>query len=90
LWHPQAGEVPVEGLVGGPDAYESIKEALADGGCQDVIITALPRRMSQWLRCDLPRRVERLGVPVAVIMPIDSGHNWLAERFKDHGPRAIG
>jgi hypothetical protein len=85
-----AGEVPVEGLVGGSDAYVSIKEALADGGCQDVIITTLPRRVSQWLRCDLPRRVERLGVPVAVITPINSDHNWLAERFKDYGPRAIG
>jgi hypothetical protein len=57
----------VEGLLGGPDALESIKQALADGHFDDVIISTLPKPRSQWLRRDLPRRVEQLGVPVSVI-----------------------
>jgi len=61
----------VEGLVGQRDPFESIKHVLQDSGFDDVIISTLPRRTSEWLRRDLPRRVERLGVPVAVITPAD-------------------
>jgi hypothetical protein len=60
-------EARVDGLVGGPDAFESINRALADGSYDDVIISTLPKRRSEWLRRDLPRRVEQLNVPVLVI-----------------------
>ena len=62
-----AARGPVNGLTGGKDAYESIKQALADGAYDEVIISTLPKRSSEWLRRDLPRRVEKLGVPVTVI-----------------------
>ena len=60
-------EAHVEGLLGGADTFESIKLALADGAYDDVIISTLPKRRSEWLRKDLPRRVEQLNVPVTVI-----------------------
>ena len=85
-----AGEIPVEGLVGGADAFTSIKDALAGGDYHDVIISTLPQRMSEWLRRDLPRRVRQLGIPVTVITPPADDDNWLLGRFKDYGPRGIG
>ena len=57
----------VEGLVGGPHAFESIEKVLAEGDFDDVVISTLPKRTSQWLKRDLPARVEKLGVPVTVI-----------------------
>ena len=62
---------PVEGLVGGRDPFDSIKRVLRDSAFDDVIISTLPKRTSVWLRRDLPRRVERLGVPVTVITASD-------------------
>ena len=56
---------PVEGLVGADeDPFASVKRALHEGEHDDVLISTLSKRTSEWLRRDLPRRVEKLGVPV--------------------------
>ena len=60
-------EVRIEGLDGAEDPFQAVKDALAGGNFDDVIISTLPKRTSEWLRRDLPRRVEALGVPVTVI-----------------------
>jgi hypothetical protein len=65
----RAADSPVEGKVGGGDAFESVREALAEGSFDDIVVSTLPKRASEWLRKDLPTRLEALGVPVTVVTP---------------------
>ena len=58
---------PVEGIVGEADPFEAVRSALVDPGFDEVIVSTLPRRVSEWLRRDLPHRIEKLGVPVTTI-----------------------
>jgi hypothetical protein len=63
----RVADAPVEGKVGRDDAFESVRETLAEGSFDDVIISTLPKRASEWLRKDLPTRVEALGLPVTIV-----------------------
>jgi hypothetical protein len=58
---------PVEGLSGGPEPFDAIRDAIRDGDFDEVLISTLPKRVSRWLRRDLPSKVESLGLPVTVV-----------------------
>jgi sugar phosphate isomerase/epimerase len=68
----RAARSPVERLAGGPEPFEAVQAAVRDGGFEEIIISTLPRRVSKWLRRDLIRRVEGLGLPVTAIVPSEA------------------
>jgi hypothetical protein len=59
----------VEGTVGDRSPMQAIRDALAHGPFDEIILSTLPPGVSKWMRLDLPRRVERsFGLPVTHVV----------------------
>jgi hypothetical protein len=58
----------VEGVIGDTDPYVAVCDMLARETFDEIIVSTLPQRVSHWLRRDLPARVEKLGLPVTVVI----------------------
>jgi hypothetical protein len=68
----RAARGPVESLTGtSGDPFQAVKDIVATGRYDRIIISTLPRRTSAWLRRDLHTRVAALGLPTDVITPAD-------------------
>ena len=63
----EAAGAPVAGVIGDSDAFTAVRDELRRAHYDEVIVSTLPKRVSHWLRRDLPRRVERLGPAVTVV-----------------------
>jgi hypothetical protein len=78
---------PVDHLVGGPDPFVAAQEAVRDHDFDEIIISTLPKRTSKWLRRDLIRRVQALGLPVTAVVP--GRRNVGIEDIAETGARSL-
>jgi hypothetical protein len=63
----EAAGSEVEGMIGDPDPFNAIQDAVNLHGFDEIIISTLSPRVSRWLRMDLPRRATVLGLPVTTV-----------------------
>jgi hypothetical protein len=54
-------------MIGPADALLAVERVLVHERFDGVIVSTLPERVSQWLKRDLPSRLERLELPVTVV-----------------------
>jgi hypothetical protein len=76
----EAAGAQFESLIGDTDPRVAVRETLETEPFDEVIVSTLPSRVSQWLHRDLPSRVELLDVPVTVVTARTSSRRLLAER----------
>jgi hypothetical protein len=62
----------VDGVIGNSDPFVAVRDAVTNIGIDEIIISTLPARVSQWLHRDLPRRVMQFGLPVTVVTATQS------------------
>jgi hypothetical protein len=61
--------IPAEGDLGSPSPLEAMGKVLAGHQFDEIIVATLPRRVSSWLRADLPHQAERrFRLPVTAII----------------------
>jgi CBS domain-containing protein len=60
----EAAGAPVTGEVGDADPVAAIADALAKDRFHEIIVSTLPRRVSKWLRVDLPSKARGFSLPV--------------------------
>jgi len=60
----EAAGAHVSGHVGVADPMAAISDTLHRQDIDEIIISTLPRRLSRWMRLDLPSKVRGMGTPV--------------------------
>jgi hypothetical protein len=74
---------PVEGIVGGADPFVSVADAVRDGHFDEIIVSTLPKKTSKWLRRDLVRKIEGLGLPVTAVTTRETGPGLIDSKELD-------
>ena len=60
----EAAGSDVEGAVGDADPLAAITDAMYAQEFDEIILSTLPRRLSRWLRLDLPSKARHFGLPL--------------------------
>jgi Mrp family chromosome partitioning ATPase len=69
----------VDAVIGDSDPVEAVRAVTASADVDEVIVSTLPQRVSQWLRRDVPSRVRALGLPVTVVIAEQSARDLLTQ-----------
>ncbi len=59
----------VTGEVGAHDPLGAVHDAMHAARYDEIIISTLPRRLSHWLKLDLPSKLAGFGLPVTLVNP---------------------
>ena len=81
----RAARGPVEGIIGGADPFMSVSDTVREGHFDEVIVSTLSKKTSKWLRRDLVRKIEGLGLPVTTITPRATGERITDTNAFDSG-----
>lgn len=63
----EAAGGPVESMIGVAEPLAAIQDAVNLHGFDEIMISTLPKRVSRWLRLDLPHKAAGLGLPVTTV-----------------------
>ena len=74
----EAAGADVTGHVGDADPMAAISDTLHEREVDEIIISTLPRRLSRWMRLDLPSKVGGMGKPVIHVEAVGSPAERLA------------
>lgn len=69
----EAAGQEVTGHVGDANPLAAVADSLNLHGFDEIILSTLPRRVSRWLRIDLPSKIRGLGVPVLHVTGAEAG-----------------
>jgi len=64
-----AAGTPVAGLIGDPTPLTAIEDTINSQTFDEIIISTLPKKVSRWLRLDLPSKASNFGIPLTVVTP---------------------
>jgi hypothetical protein len=81
---------PVDGIVGGSDPFMSVADAVRGGQFDEIVVSTLPKKTSKWLRRDLVRKIEGLGLPVTVVTVQATGSGFTDRKEFDAGMSSLG
>ena len=56
-----------------PIPFMSVSDAVRDGHFDEIVVSTLSKKTSKWLRRDLVRKIEGLGLPVTAVTPQATG-----------------
>lgn len=70
----EASGTEVTGEVGDADPIAAMHDVLSTGDFDEIVISTLPKRLSRWLKLDLPSKARGFGLPVAHVetMPTET------------------
>jgi hypothetical protein len=57
-----------DGEVGDADPYKAVSRTMAGRKFDEILLSTMPRARSRWLRQDLPRKLQKFGVPVTQVV----------------------